>query len=173
VDVADDDPKVRAEKLYDTHRDKVWEDIKSSTENFDKYMLTFSSGALALSLGFIKDVVPLKCAVWIASLEASWILFAACILTTLISFQFSIKALEDTIPALNEYYLKGNQEALNAHMKSWWYKAICWCTVGQITFFTLGVIFTMTFVIVNVREGRMSKQHTSSESGHWRFGESD
>jgi hypothetical protein len=150
-------PNPRNEQLYDTHRDKVWDDIKSSTENFDKYMLTFSSGALALSLGFIKDVVPLKSAVWIASLETSWILFVLCILTTLGSFQFSVKALEKTIPALNEYYLKDNKDAFNQHQKSWWYKAITWCTVGQVTFFTLAVIFTMTFVMANIREDRMNE----------------
>jgi hypothetical protein len=55
----------RAEELYDQHRDKVWDDIKSGTESFDKNMLTFSSGALALSLAFIKDVVPLSKAIWI------------------------------------------------------------------------------------------------------------
>ena len=49
--------KTRAEELHDEYRRKIWEDTKSGTENFDKYMLTFSSGALALSLGFIKDVV--------------------------------------------------------------------------------------------------------------------
>src|SRR5580692_9406356 len=93
--------RTRAEELYDLHRDKVWEDIKSGTESFDKYMLTFSSGALALSLAFIKDVVPLGRAVWITSLIGSWIAFVLCILVTLMSFQFSIKALESTIPALN------------------------------------------------------------------------
>ena len=50
--------RTRSEELYDVHRDKAWEDIKSGNENFDKYMLTFSSGALGLSLAFIKDVVP-------------------------------------------------------------------------------------------------------------------
>jgi hypothetical protein len=155
--VADDDPKSRAENLYDTHRDKVWEDIKSSTENFDKYMLTFSSGALALSLAFIKDSVPLKAAVWIPSLLLSWSAFVLCILTTLMSFRFSVKALENTIPALNEYYLQGKEDAFDRHLKSWWSKAIDCCTVGQIVFFALGVILTMAFVVANVREERMNK----------------
>ncbi len=155
--MADNDPKSRAEALYDIHRDKVWEDIKSSTENFDKYMLTFSSGALALSLAFIKDAVPLKTAVWIPSLLLSWSAFVLCILATLVSFRFSIKALESTIPALNEYYLQGKQDAFNRHLKSWWSKAIDCCTVGQIVFFALGVILTMAFVVANAREERMNK----------------
>jgi hypothetical protein len=57
--------QTRAEKLHDEYRKKVWDDIKSGTENFDKYMLTFSSGALGLSLAFIKDVVPIGRAIWI------------------------------------------------------------------------------------------------------------
>src|SRR6266576_3941345 len=81
--------RTRAEELYDLHRDKAWEDIKSGTENFDKYMLTFSSGALGLSLAFIKDAVPLKTAVWITSLVGSWIAFVLCILATLLSFRLS------------------------------------------------------------------------------------
>ncbi len=150
----------RTEELYDKHRDKVSEDIKSGTESFDKYMLTFSSGALALSLAFIKDAVPLKSAVWIASLIGSWTAFVLCIVVTLLSFQFSIKALEQTIPALGEYYLEGKQDAFNRHLKSFCSRAVDWCTVGQILFFALGVIFTMTFVIANVREERVKPENT-------------
>ncbi len=153
----------RAEELYDRHRDKVWEDIKSGTENFDKYMLTFSSGALALSLAFIKDVVPLGKAVWIASLMGSWIAFVFCILVTLMSFQCSIKALESTIPALNEYYLQRKEDAFNRHLQSFWSRAVGWCTLGQVIFFALGVIFTMTFVIANVREDRMNKPENTQK----------
>ena len=153
----------RAEELYDQHRDKVWDDIKSGTESFDKNMLTFSSGALALSLAFIKDVVPLSKAIWIASLIGSWVAFVLCILITLLSFRFSIKALEETIPALGEYYLHGKQDAFNRHLQSVWSKAVDWCTVGQIVSFALGVTLTLTFVIVNVREDRMSKPESTQK----------
>jgi hypothetical protein len=115
--------RTRAEELYDQHRDKVWDDIKSGTEAFDKNMLTFSSGALALSLAFIKDVVPLSKAIWLASLIGSWIAFVICILITLFSFRFSIKALEKTIPALAEHYLERKQDAFNRHLQSVWSKA--------------------------------------------------
>jgi len=153
----------RPEELYDRHRDKVWEDIKSSTESFDKYMLTFSSGALALSLAFVKDVVPLGKAVWIASLIGSWIAFVLCILVTLMSFQCSVKALESTIPALNEYYLHGKEDAFNRHLQSFWSRAVGWCTLGQVVSFALGVIFTMMFVIANVRDDRMSKPENAQK----------
>src|SRR2546428_3671886 len=97
--------KTRAEELHDEHRRKVWEDLRSGSENFDKYLLTFSSGALGLSITFIKGVVPLEKAVWIPSLIASWIAFLLCILVTLISFRISIRALEKMVPHLNQFYL--------------------------------------------------------------------
>jgi len=51
------------QKLCDEHRRQIWQDIQSSADNFDKYILTLSSGALGLSLSFIKDIVPLGTAV--------------------------------------------------------------------------------------------------------------
>jgi hypothetical protein len=78
--------RTRAEELYDEHRNKVWKDIESGTESFDRNLLTFSNGALGLSLAFIKDVVPLGKAVWIAALFTSWFAFALCIAVTMASF---------------------------------------------------------------------------------------
>src|SRR5579885_1478933 len=65
--------KTRAEELFDDFKKKALDDEKSGTESFDKNLLTFSSGALGLSLAFIKDIVPLSMAHWIACLFVSWI----------------------------------------------------------------------------------------------------
>ena len=157
--------RTRAEELYDQHRDKVWEDIKSGTENFDKYMLTFSSGALGLSLAFVKDVVPLGKSVWVPWLISSWVVFVICILVTLLSFRISIRALEKTIPYLKEYYLESKADAFDKHLQSFWSKAVDWCTVLQITFFILGLIFTMMFVGANIREAkRVSEKEIPANS---------
>ena len=67
---AEQELKRRKLQLHDEYRRKVWEDSNSGSENFDKYLLTFSSGALALSLTFLKDVVPLKDALWRPVLSA-------------------------------------------------------------------------------------------------------
>lgn len=153
--------KTRAEELHDEYRRKVWEDTKSGTENFDKYMLTFSSGALGLSLAFIKDVVPAAKIIWIAALVISWVMFVLCILTTLISFRISIRALEKTVPFLDAFYLNGDADAFNKHMESNWTKAVDWCANLAIGFFVLGLTFTMMFVAANVREAKhMGKEET-------------
>src|ERR1700685_2848960 len=110
----------------------MWDDIRPGTENFDRYMLTLSAGALGLSLAFVKDVVPLGKAVWVSCLFYSWVAFVLCILVTLISFRISIRALEKTGPYLDEFYLEGKSEAFNKHIESLWYKAIDWCAYSAI-----------------------------------------
>ena len=143
-------PSERAVKLHDEYRKKVWEDSVSGSENFDKYLLTFSSGALGLSLTFIKDIVPLKDAVWKPWLILSWFAFILCILVTLGSFRISIRALEKMSPVLDDFYLNGNVEAFNRHMKDPWTRAVDWCAWSGIILFVLGLFFTMMFVSVNV-----------------------
>lgn len=154
--------RTRAEDLYDTHRDKVWEDIKSGTESFDRNILTLSSGALALSLAFIKDIVPIGKTVFVAWLFASWTAFALCILVTLVSFRISIHALEKTIPHLRKYYLESQADSFDKHLESLWTKAVDWCAHLGIFFFFVGLVSTMVFVTANIREAnRMSKQETT------------
>jgi len=154
--------KTRAEELHDEYRQKVWEDTKSGTENFDKYLLTFSSGALGLSLAFVKDVAPFGQAVWIPSLFVSWVAFLLCILVTLISFRISILALEGMLPHLNEFYLNSNAEAFDKHRESWLTKAVEWLAWAGIILFICGVFFTMMFVYANIREAnRMNAKENS------------
>jgi hypothetical protein len=159
--------KTRAEELHDEYRQKVWEDTKSGTENFDKYLLTFSSGALGLSLAFIKDVAPIGHAIWIPSLFASWLAFLLCILVTLISFRISILALEAMVPHLNDFYLNSNAEAFDKHRQNWLTKAVEWCAWAGIILFVCGVFFTMMFVYANIREAkRMSEKDTAKAPIH-------
>jgi hypothetical protein len=154
----------RAESLYDKHRDKVWEDIKAGTESFDRNLLSFSSGALGLSLAFIKDMVPLGKSVWISSLFISWIAFALCIVVTMASFQISIRAQQQTLAYLKEYYLEGKAESFDKQHQSVWSRLIDWCTFSASVCFAVGIVSTMLFVGANVREvRRMSQQETATK----------
>jgi hypothetical protein len=146
--------KTRAVELHDEYRRKIWDDTKSGTENFDKYMLTFSSGALGLSLAFIKDVVPIGRAICIPMLISSWVAFLLCILVTLVSFRISIRALEKMVPIIDAFYLEGDVEAFNKHLKDRWTRAVDWCAYLAIVFFVTGGILTTIFVSTNILEGK-------------------
>src|SRR6266478_3647165 len=146
--------KTRAEELFDEFRAKMLEDINSGTENFDKNLLTFSSGALGLSLAFIKDIVPLGRTIWIPCLFVSWIAFALCILVTMASFQVSIRALTESLSYAKAYYLDGEKDALDKHLKTFCCRAVDWCTWTASVLFLAGVACTIVFVSVNVMEAK-------------------
>ncbi len=73
--------------------DDVYATINEDQAEYDKQLLTLSSGFLAVSLAFIKDIVPLKDAELLWILYLSFILLAFCIVSVLFSYQFSIAGL--------------------------------------------------------------------------------
>lgn len=153
--------KTRAEELYDGFKEGVQDDIRSGTENFDKNLLALSSGALGVSLAFIKDIVPLGQAHLIPLLVISWITFALCILVTLASFQVSIKALECSLPFAERYYLKNERDALDKHRDTFWCRGVDWCTGTAGVLFIIGLVCTIVFVCVNAGEAKhMSKDES-------------
>lgn len=144
------EPSARALQLHDEYRRKIWEDKASGTENFDKYLISFSTGALALSLSFIKDIVPLKDAIWVPLLIVSWVALLLAVLVTLVSFRLSHSALERMFYVINDYYLNGKADAYDKHMDDPRTKAMEWCAWGGLVLFVFGLACTMIFVGVNV-----------------------
>lgn len=135
-------------ELYNEHRKQAWNDIQSSTDSFDQALLALSSGALGISLAFIKDIVPLKEAVWLGLLFTSWISFAACILVTVFSFQLSIKAQKEHLEYLPKYYVEGKEEYLTR--RSCYSKILTFFTWLAATSFLVGLVCTVVFCINNV-----------------------
>lgn len=132
---------------FKDHRERVWEDRQASADAFDKALLTFSSGTLALSLAFIKDLIPLKGAVHVTVLFTSWACFLLCIIVTILSFRFSIAAMDKQLVFLEKYYLQGNQEFLNR--KNPWNTAVDACAITGAVFFFGGLLSTVIFVYSN------------------------
>jgi hypothetical protein len=134
--------------LYAAHAKQAWEDIQSSTDSFDKNLLTLSSGALGLSLAFIKDIVPFNHAVWPRTLYASWISFALCIVLTVFSFRLSIAAQNKHLEYLAKYYLERQQEYFNKmSVYSRVLSTFTWLASG---FFLVGLVCTLLFCLKNV-----------------------
>ena len=142
--------KTRSEELFDEFKKKALDDEKSSTQAFDDNLLKFSSGALGLSLAFIKDIVPLPKAIWLPSLYVSWVAFALCIMVTMASFQFSNRANRESIPFGEAYFLRGDTEAFNKHQRIFSYRAIDGSTVAASLLFVTGIVCTILFAIMNV-----------------------
>jgi len=75
--------------------------IESSSQ-FDKQVLFIASGALGISLAFIKDIVKLDVATNKPLLLLSWISFVAVILICILSHYTSLKAINFKIENINQ-----------------------------------------------------------------------
>ncbi len=65
-------------------RDSAFEASNKEQAEYDKQLLTLSAGTLALSLSFIKDVVPLEDAIFLWALYFVWVLLFSCIFRSLV-----------------------------------------------------------------------------------------
>jgi hypothetical protein len=129
--------------------DEVFKTINEDQAEYDKQLLTLSSGFLAVSLAFIKDVVPLATAIYLPALYIAFGLFACCILTVLSSFQFSI---------WGQFKAKRyweNQQAGSIEGKFPFRHAILVIAVNLLSgiLFALGVSFLVIFVALNLSKG--------------------
>lgn len=137
------------QEWYWKQAEPVQQDINSGTDSLDKNMLALSSGALGVSLAFIKDIVPLGQATWICLLIISWCAFALCMTTTLLSFEFSIAGLKKHRDLLDEM-LKAKNPELAKNQGSGWSRAVVVCRHTALILFLAGLACTVVFVIKNV-----------------------
>jgi hypothetical protein len=135
-------------QFFNDHKKQVWSDMQSGSDEFDRALLTLSSGTLALSLAFIKEVVPLGQATHLNLLVASWISFIACIVITLASFRFSIVAQERHLEFASRFYIDGDRNALSK--RHWCAKALTWCTYTAGSALILGLVLTIWFAVDNI-----------------------
>lgn len=100
--------------------------IESSSQ-FDRQVLFIASGALGISLAFIKDIVKLDVSTNKVLLMLSWIFFGAVILICILSHYTSLKA--NNLKIENLYQKKDKVSKLF----DWWTKAF---NIFMIPFFS-------------------------------------
>ena len=106
----EDQEQRKREELYTETRKDLLARQLSNAEQFDKAVLTLSSGALGISLAFIKDIVPIDKAQCVTLLIVSWGFFASAIISTVVSFFASQLAINRQLLYAEEYYLKEKKE---------------------------------------------------------------
>lgn len=155
-----DDSGPNRQDEYEKHREQAWKDRQASSDEFDKNLLTFSSGALALSLAFIKDIVPLEQATHLTMLYLSWTCFSVCILATIASYFFSTRSFDRHLADLHKYYIEGDEKALNPN--NVWTSLVRNCAIVGGIFFLAGFVCTVIFVSTNVAKGHTKMQEKKS-----------
>ena len=97
---------------YNEYMNQLRSERHSSFVQFDKAILSLSGGTLAVSIAFIKDLVPLTELVWLPLLLASWALLGLSITSTLVSFLVSQKAYDRQFTSAERYFVDKEKEAL-------------------------------------------------------------
>lgn len=134
-------------EIYLDERKLLVEAQQVSYQQFDKYVLTLSTGFLSLSVAFFKDIFPEAELTHKEILITSWILFSASILTTLLSFLASQQAYTRQLQITEDYYIKEDKKALEA--RNIWATATKVLNICSAAFFVLAVTATVHFVSIN------------------------
>lgn len=146
---SDTTARQRAFELYKMHAQQAWTDKQASADGFDKNLLTFSSGALGVSLAFVKDVVPLAHARHMTLLYCSWSGLVLCVIFTIFSFPFSQMAFVLHDKHLQKYYLDNDRKYLNP--PNIWTGCVHACSVAGGISFLFGIVTTVLFVYLNLK----------------------
>lgn len=153
-----------ARSLYDKYWAEGQTRMRSSSENFDKSILTYSSSGLAISLAFLKDFVPIKNAVWPSILYSSWVCFVLATGLTISSFLISYKAQELSVSFAEKYLIKGDDTFYNK--TTWRDKFIKWSNIISGAAFVVALIATSIFVGLNLdRKTDMSDKRIGALDG--------
>ena len=136
-------------QVYAATRQDLLSRQLSNSERFDNAILTLSTGALGISLAFIKDIVPMACAIGIGWLMGSWWLFGAAIISTMLSFIASQLGIKRQMYFAEEYYLNEKDEFLNKKNILARSTDILNYLAGAL--FLAGILSTVLFVSINFK----------------------
>jgi len=94
-------------QTYLNERKSLIDSAQEQARNFDKYLLTLSAGTFGLSLVFINQIAPNPLSSSLPFLFVAWVAFSISIISTLVSFQCSVRAHARQIEILeNKFFEK-------------------------------------------------------------------
>lgn len=114
--------------------------LLDSSNRFDSAVLSLSSGLLALSLAFLRDLVNPRPPTCVLCLVCSWIMLGTAVITTVVSFLTSQSCLRSR--------LEGNETKAKS-----WIKRTELLNRASAALFVSGVCLTIIFVAVNLNMG--------------------
>lgn len=127
------------EELKNKYIADLYDDFRYCIEKFDSQALYLSSGALALSLTFLKDIVPIKDAKLLCLYYISLILFCLTILTGFLAHYISARLIMKRIKKVenDDYIVKDNK----------WISILNGFVIGTLL---VGIGLLITFTIINI-----------------------
>jgi hypothetical protein len=80
------------EEYHSWLKQQVIEGRKKAEDHFETLLVSLNAGGLTLTVGFVKDLVPLKEAVYLPLLPVTWLFFVVALILNLFSHRSTVKA---------------------------------------------------------------------------------
>ena len=80
------------QESYEWLKQQVTDGRKSAEGHFETLLVSLNAGGLTLTVGFVKDLVPLGAAIWLPLLPITWLLFVSSLILNLKSHRATVKA---------------------------------------------------------------------------------
>jgi hypothetical protein len=119
----------------------VYELYKESSKQYDRNVLYIASGALGLSMTFIKDIVDFTNVECKILLMISWFVLVGVILMSLISHYFSMKALNQKLATINDD---------NDPKSKWLDEIVGILNLLMLIFLPFGIMMLFIFIYINI-----------------------
>lgn len=152
----DSSDQQQRESLHSEYRRDLLARQISNAVNYDNAILTLSSAGLGLSLVFIKDILPIEKVDYLSLLISSWFLFGAAIISVIVSYFTSQKAIDKQLDIAYDYYIKEEEGAFKKKNNF----SICTERLNKLSGFLciMAIAITILFVTLNTRGIRMEKK---------------
>jgi hypothetical protein len=150
-------------KVFSEMKAEIYKRQLSNSENFDKSVLTYAVAGLGLSLGFLKDFIPITKAAHAWMLYGSWALFVVAVVLTMISFPLSQAGLKRQLALAERYYLQEDESVLTEmnSFSRYTEHANRWSGAS----FLLGLMLTTLFVAVNLKGAAEMQEPPKTSQG--------
>jgi hypothetical protein len=126
----------------------------ASVDNYDKAILGYSTGALALSITFVTSIVKdMTNAAHPLCLKLSWIAWIVALVLIIGSFQVSIPSGRSDADKATRYYLSRKPEGPDSNIltePNIWGTILLWLNLGAGIAFVVGAALMMFFVWSNL-----------------------
>ena len=137
----------RPRQLYEAREELLRREL-SNSQILDRSILSLSSAGLGLSLLLIKNEVPLKLANCMYLLNISRVSFIIAIVSTLISFLTSQRAIHKEIERIDESICSGEEKKLN--QRNLPDEATTVLSYLSTICYVVAVVLTFLFVALNI-----------------------
>jgi len=137
----------------DNYIKDLYEDLKYSVSKFDSQVLAISSGAIGLSLTFIKDIVPFKHAIYSWIFYLSLAIFILCLTIGFIGHYLSIRQISDSIEKVSK------NKITEIKQEKW----IPRLNFGIVILLPIGVLLIVLYSIINIENYKSSEHKIESK----------